>query len=174
MMNCPACGAPMRLEEGKDSLVCDYCGQVSIPPEIDDGVRILDQTSSLNCPVCAIPLAQAAMAHHRIHYCMHCQGSLIAMSQFSTLIGDLKARWSGAPAPPHPPDPQELRRRISCPQCGRAMDTHYYAGPGNVVIDDCSHCALDWLDAGELMTIVRAPDHSYTDQSQTISDYRPE
>jgi Zn-finger nucleic acid-binding protein len=28
------------------------------------------------------------------------------------------------------------------------------------VIDDCSRCELDWLDAGELMSIVRAPDHS--------------
>jgi Zn-finger nucleic acid-binding protein len=39
------------------------------------------------------------------------------------------------------------------------MDTHYYAGPGNIVIDDCPSCELNWLDAGELMTIVRAPDH---------------
>jgi Zn-finger nucleic acid-binding protein len=27
------------------------------------------------------------------------------------------------------------------------------------VIDDCASCELNWLDAGELMTIVRAPDH---------------
>jgi Zn-finger nucleic acid-binding protein len=40
------------------------------------------------------------------------------------------------------------------------MDTHYYAGGGNVVIDDCSRCELNWLDAGELMAIARAPDHS--------------
>ena len=41
------------------------------------------------------------------------------------------------------------------------MDTHYYAGPGNIVIDDCASCELNWLDAGELMAIVRAPDHAY-------------
>jgi Zn-finger nucleic acid-binding protein len=44
------------------------------------------------------------------------------------------------------------------------MDTHYYAGGGNVVIDDCSRCELNWLDAGELMSIVRAPGHSLAEQ----------
>jgi Zn-finger nucleic acid-binding protein len=37
------------------------------------------------------------------------------------------------------------------------MDTHYYAGPGNIVIDDCSFCHLNWLDYGELQRITRAP-----------------
>jgi Zn-finger nucleic acid-binding protein len=37
------------------------------------------------------------------------------------------------------------------------MDTHYYAGPGNIVIDDCSGCRLNWLDYGELARIIHAP-----------------
>jgi Zn-finger nucleic acid-binding protein len=163
----------MRLQEGKDSLFCDYCNQVYTPPEAEDGVRILDQQSSLACPVCAAPLAHAAMAHHRVLYCAHCHGSLIKMEEFSSLLGDLRSRWRESPATPHPPEAQELRRRMNCPQCSRPMDTHYYSGPGNIVIDDCSRCELDWLDAGELMTMVRAPDHSYTRQSGDISDYRP-
>ena len=28
------------------------------------------------------------------------------------------------------------------------------------MIDDCPQCELNWLDAGELMVIVRAPDHA--------------
>jgi hypothetical protein len=51
------------------------------------------------------------------------------------------------------------------------MDAHFYAGPGNIVIDDCSLCELNWLDAGELRTIAHAPDHSYSRVSETISDY---
>ena len=39
------------------------------------------------------------------------------------------------------------------------MDTHFYNGPGNVIIDDCDQCELNWLDHGELMRIVRAPDY---------------
>ena len=38
------------------------------------------------------------------------------------------------------------------------METHFYNGPGNVIIDDCEHCELNWLDTGELMRVVRAPD----------------
>jgi Zn-finger nucleic acid-binding protein len=41
-----------------------------------------------------------------------------------------------------------------------------------VVIDDCSHCHFNWLDAGELRSIVSAPDHSYTADSRGIADYR--
>ena len=40
------------------------------------------------------------------------------------------------------------------------MDTHFYNGPGNMIIDDCDTCELNWLDHGELMRIVRAPDYS--------------
>ena len=171
MLNCPGCGAPMRLEDGRDTLVCDYCGQISVPEANDDGVRILGEASTLACPVCASPLVQAAMARHRILYCTHCRGTLIGMGEFGALIGDLRAEAHGAEEIPRPPAPRELQRHIRCPQCGTTMDTHFYAGPGNVVIDDCSRCALNWLDAGELRTIAHAPDHSYTHESRSISDY---
>ena len=38
------------------------------------------------------------------------------------------------------------------------MDAHYYAGPGNVVLDSCEDCGLIWLDRGELAHIAHAPD----------------
>jgi Zn-finger nucleic acid-binding protein len=41
------------------------------------------------------------------------------------------------------------------------MDTHPYGGPGNVIIDTCENCSLNWLDYGELQHIVRAPDERY-------------
>ena len=34
-------------------------------------------------------------------------------------------------------------------------------GPGNVIIDTCESCSLNWLDYGELQRIVRAPDARY-------------
>jgi Zn-finger nucleic acid-binding protein len=37
------------------------------------------------------------------------------------------------------------------------MDAHVYFGGGNVVIDSCEQCELNWLDHGELMRIARAP-----------------
>jgi Zn-finger nucleic acid-binding protein len=54
-------------------------------------------------------------------------------------------------------DSSDLRRKIDCPRCHHRMDTHFYAGPGNVVIDSCENCCLIWLDRGELMHIVHAP-----------------
>jgi len=33
-----------------------------------------------------------------------------------------------------------------------------------VVIEDCEHCELNWLDAGKLQVIAHAADHSLDDE----------
>jgi|ERR1051326_4536399 Zn-finger nucleic acid-binding protein len=172
MISCPNCGAPIALSDREDAPVCDYCKQVFAPEENEEGVRVLGEASTLACPVCAIPLVHAAIAHHRILYCNQCHGTLIAMDGLGPLVSDLRARRRRGDEIPRPPDARELQRHIECPQCHQTMDTHFYGGPGNVVIDDCPRCDLDWLDAGELRTITRAPDHSYGGDSAGISDYR--
>ena len=91
---------------------------------------------------------------------------LISATVFVLILQALRARRGSDAAIPHPPDRMELKRCIHCPQCHRVMDTHYYAGPGNIVIDDCPSCELNWLDAGELMVIVRAPDRAYDVDSE--------
>ncbi len=159
-MNCPNCGAAMRLRDGDECLRCDYCKSLHFPEKNEEGVGLLGEISSLACPVCAAPLEHAVIDRHQILYCTRCYGSLISMPIFVSLVDDLRAQQSGASEMPHSPDPQQLRRRIKCPQCKQAMDTHYYCGPGNVIIDDCSRCELNWLDKGELMRIARAPDHA--------------
>jgi Zn-finger nucleic acid-binding protein len=45
------------------------------------------------------------------------------------------------------------------------MDTHYYAGPGNVIVDSCDTCSLLWLDRGELTRIAHAPDGDGVEES---------
>ncbi len=170
-MNCPNCGAPMRLQDGRECLTCDYCKSEYFPEKNEDGIRVLDDPSELPCPVCAVPLAHAILESHQILCCTRCRGSLIPAPVFVLILQDLRARRGDASTIPHPPGPQELQRRIQCPQCHRAMDTHYYAGPGNIVIDDCAWCELNWLDAGELMAIVRAPDHACDLGSGSIWQY---
>lgn len=150
----------MRLREDDESLNCDFCKTVQLPQRNKDGVGILGEASNLSCPVCAVSLEHAIIDHRRILYCTHCCGSLIPMPTFVSLIDDLRAQQGGAFETPRAPDPQRLRRVIHCPQCKQRMDTHYYGGGGNVVIDDCSRCELNWLDSGELLHIARAPDHS--------------
>jgi Zn-finger nucleic acid-binding protein len=154
----------MHLQEGREVLACDYCQSVYLSEKNDEGVRVLDEPSDLKCPVCQIPLVYATLERQRFLYCTRCRGSLIPMPVFVCLAQDFRAHHGASAGAPSPPDPSELRRAIRCPQCGRAMDTHYYAGGGNVVIDDCSPCELNWLDAGEFLTIARAPDHSVDEE----------
>jgi len=159
-VNCPSCGAPLNLEGDQGVLVCDYCKSVFCPEKDDDGVQVLDEDSEEACPICAIPLVYAIFARGRIRYCTRCHGMLIPMEIFLTLVQELKAEAPGSGVP-HAPDPRELARHINCPHCHQRMDTHYYAGPGNVVIDDCSTCRLNWTDRSEMMRIAHAPDRSY-------------
>jgi Zn-finger nucleic acid-binding protein len=156
-MNCPSCGAPMRLESASESLSCDYCGSIVFPEKNDDGVRLLGAPTDEPCPVCAIGLVDASLAHARIRYCTRCHGMLIPMDLLGDLVQELRNGQEGGVIP-QAPDRSELQRRLTCPHCHDAMDTHFYAGPGNVILSDCERCSLNWLDRGKLMRIAHAPD----------------
>jgi Zn-finger nucleic acid-binding protein len=150
----------MQLKPGMDSFRCEYCRTIHFPEKNDDGVRVLaDQTNEVvqNCPVCSIPLKVAAIDKFRILYCLQCHGMLIAMEQFQVLIDDLRALQRDTLVQTEF-DKGDLRRTVNCPHCNHAMEAHLYAGPGNVIIDSCDLCNLNWLDHGELMRIVHAPD----------------
>lgn len=157
-MNCPSCGGVMRLEEDKEFLRCEFCKNIVFPEKNDDGMRVLVELSELSCPDCAVPLVHAALEGWRMLYCSKCRGMLVSADIFVELILDLHAHSDGSGAIPRAPDPKDLLRRTNCPKCHRQMDTHYYAGPGNVIIDDCETCHLNWLDYGELRRIARGRD----------------
>jgi Zn-finger nucleic acid-binding protein len=38
------------------------------------------------------------------------------------------------------------------------MIDQVYGGPGNIVIDTCERCGVNWLDPGELHRIATAPE----------------
>ena len=119
---------------------------------------MLDVEAQISCPVCAIFLTHASVARERIFYCERCRGMLISMDSFTEIVDDLRSRREIVVAAPRPPDWKDLDRRIRCPKCSASMDTHPYCGPGNIIIDTCERCALNWLDYGELDRVVRAPD----------------
>jgi Zn-finger nucleic acid-binding protein len=150
----------MHLQENQDSYFCEYCNSAYVPESNQEGIRDLGQPGDAACPVCRQTLQQASLEHRRLLYCARCHGSLIQMPVFADLVELLRSRRSGGVAASHPPDAHDLDRRLHCPRCGKKMDTHYYAGGGSVVIDDCSPCELIWLDGGELSAIASAPDHS--------------
>ena len=151
----------MRLEPDKECLVCDYCSTVHFPEANADGVRVLEEPSPLRCPICAVALVHASVARQRMLYCGQCRGMLVGMDNFVALVHNVRARHEISGEPAHQPDWTEMDRRIKCPQCGEEMDTHPYGGGGNVIIEDCERCELNWLDYGELERIVQAPDREY-------------
>ena len=164
-MNCPACGAPMHLIAGSDSLACDFCKSVHVVEKNDDGVALLDETPEQMCPVCAIPLWSATLDGVAMHYCKHCRGMLIPMEPFVGLVETMRCLHPGSQIP-SPADPAELRRKVDCPLCHHRMDAHFYYGGGSVVIDGCDACSLNWLDAGELMRVVHAPHHAEAEEAE--------
>jgi Zn-finger nucleic acid-binding protein len=151
----------MRLKADQECFACDYCRSIDVPEINADGIRVLDEPAEQACPVCAVALVHAAASGHRMLYCKLCHGMLISMGIFAAVIEDLKSRRASSAYNATPFDPRDLDRRLPCPQCGRQMDTHLYGGGGNVIIDDCENCDLNWLDYGELDRIVRAPDREY-------------
>jgi len=170
-MNCPNCGAPMRLDEDQEALACDYCKSVCYPDPNEEGVRNLGEPSETHCPLCKVALVQASAERRRLLYCPQCRGSLIPMPVFVDLVHILRSRRGGAVAACEAVNPHSLDRAVMCPRCGHRMDTHYYAGGGSVVIDDCSPCELVWLDFGELSAIAGAPDHSRRYESGDGPDF---
>jgi len=151
----------MHLKADQECFACDHCGSIQVPPENEDGIRIFDIPASSSCPICIRVLVYASTAGERILFCKTCHGMLIAMDVFPEVIQDLKARRESTSYIAPPFESRDLNRRIRCPQCSGTMVTHLYGGGGNVVIDNCEHCGVNWLDYGELDRIVRAPDRTY-------------
>src|ERR1017187_384337 len=113
-MNCPSCGAPMRLKPDMESFRCDYCQSVYFPEKNDDGVRVLDEPSGQNCPLCNIPLVHAAIAKVRIIYCTGCHGMLVSMPVFEVLVEELQADAGGRASTgcAHAQSPHHLLHRM--------------------------------------------------------------
>ena len=98
---------------------------------------------------------------HPLLYCLDCRGMLIGMDDFGDMIEALRT-YRDRPAAVLPPrNAIDGKLPRICPRCSQAMDNHPYGGPGNVVIDTCEHCSVNWLDKGELQRMAAAPDYSY-------------
>jgi Zn-finger nucleic acid-binding protein len=144
---CPACGAPVSPKPDTAGYQCDYCHA---------------------CPLCSLPLVHATIAKIPVLYCTQCHGLLLPMPVLPDIVDELREAREKAGKPvavQTPPDRGDLKRAIRCPQCSQRMDTHFYAGPGNVIIDSCGTCLLLWLDRGELTRIACAPDEGDSSES---------
>jgi hypothetical protein len=81
---------------------------------------------------------------------------LVEMKHFVTLSDAVRAReLEAGVALPRRQRPGD--HVLSCPICEHPMLSHVYGGPGNLVLDTCEACQVNWLDPGELRRIARAP-----------------
>jgi len=152
--NCVNCGAPMTADKASGALVCTHCGSIEEQPRLIEFLQI-GEASASPCPTCAAPLAHARLDGSPLLVCQRCQGMLIAMHVFVSVIDAASAHEDqGGIVLPRRENPGD--RVLSCPQCGQPMLSHFYGGPGNLVIDSCEPCQVNWLDPGELRRIARA------------------
>ena len=144
----------MRADTG-GGLVCDHCGSMDERVAAFYDLETIGPGSAA-CPSCRTTLADARIEGCAVQYCASCHGVLVEMKHFVTLSDAVRAREPRAgvalPRRQRPGD-----RVLSCPLCGQAMLNHLYAGPGNLVLDTCERCLVNWLDPGELRRIARAP-----------------
>ena len=155
--NCDNCGAPLRLNRDRGLFVCDHCLSQQEARAAIDYVELLSETSQL-CPICSTPLSSSLLEGHPLLCCARCFGMLIEMKRFVTLIDAVRAREERPLRTALPRRQNPADRVINCPTCGQPMLGHIYLGPGNVVIESCERCQVNWLDAGELRRIAVAPD----------------
>ncbi len=92
-----------------------------------------------------------------IEHCPRCCGLLLPGELFRDVVQHRRASYTGPDDRAVPVDTAALEVRRNCPTCHQRMETHPYYGPGNTVIDACSHCDTIWLDAGEVTALVKAP-----------------
>jgi len=147
----------MRVDSGRGVLVCDHCGTQQEPPALIEYLELLGETSR-SCPTCSTPLSNSRLEGHPLLCCARCFGMLIDMNRFATVIEVVRACETRAfrSVPSRRQNPGD--RLLGCPGCGQPMVGHLYEGPGNVVIDTCERCLVNWLDPGELRRIAMAPD----------------
>jgi len=149
--------------------VCDHCGSQKEAPGSLEHLELLDETSSL-CPVCATPLSHSRLEGHPLLCCARCYGMLIDMNRFATVIDALRAHEPRTFRIALPPRQRPADRTLKCPTCGQPMLAHFYEGGGNVVIDTCERCLVNWMDPGELRRIAVAPYSPYSSQVNSPED----
>jgi Zn-finger nucleic acid-binding protein len=150
----------MELIESRRYLQCRHCGAFHFPDGIEaEGIRVTGAVANApDCPRCNSPLLHGVLDNdYAVDLCGTCRGVLMPRENFAAVVSMRRAWASNPPAEPVRLDPGQLQRKLTCPVCRGRFETFAYAGPGNVVIDNCVRCDLVWLDYGELRQIVDAP-----------------
>ncbi len=161
-MNCQSCESIMLPVYGQSHYRCSACNTFSFATELESAqCAIIPQgkKTAFQCPKCVLPLEVGLVKGRQtqVCFCSNCRGFVLSSESLGELATELRAEYQGEDDRPQPIDPKEMDLVSNCPACWEKMDSHPYYGPGNIVLDTCTHCKLAWLDHGELAKIVRAP-----------------
>jgi Zn-finger nucleic acid-binding protein len=154
-MNCRNCGAAMEPVRGQSCFHCKFCGTFEFPQGNQDGVTVIGEVTKYSCPVCAKALTMASIEGHTVNYCENCHGFLTTNLDFAAILGQRREEVRASSSMPQPFGKDELKRRLSCPNCTKTMETYPYGGGGHVMVDSCELCNLIWLDADEMNVLAR-------------------
>jgi hypothetical protein len=157
MTSCSSCGAPREYDRGRLTFTCRHCGTEEPVPVNLQAFDLLEP-SDLHCPSCTRALVNASAGGRPVQICLECHGALVPMSSFVAVVAVVRF-FEGQSLDVLPARQQAPGDRLLvCPSCSQVMTSHLYGGPGNIVMDTCAHCEVNWLDAGELRRIALAPD----------------
>jgi len=149
----------LLADSASNALICRHCGTYEESPALVPNLVIVG-ASSTSCPTCRTPLSDGRLEGRAVLFCQRCLGVLIDMGLFVSVIEAVRESEARTEVVlPRSQNPGE--RLLNCPGCGQIMLSHIYLGPGNLVIDTCERCRLNWLDGGELRRIARAPRSVY-------------
>jgi Zn-finger nucleic acid-binding protein len=148
----------MAFDHHKVVFSCEYCTWIYYPEETQDGIRATDIEENLECPLCHNPLVLAYVGKIKVSTCSRCRGILIEQPTFLRVIQYMRSKVKEPLLSPPPVRMEEVERKLHCPSCHMLMDTHPYAGPGNIIIDNCPRCNLNWMDHNELYRVTHTAD----------------
>jgi Zn-finger nucleic acid-binding protein len=135
---------------------CAHCGTEEPIPAALSAFE-LGEGAGADCPACHAALLGASVAGWPTSVCPSCFGVLAGMASFVAVVEAVRL-LDGPPVDALPPRRQRPGDRVLlCPRCHDPMLSHQYGGAGNVVIDSCESCQVNWLDGGELRRIALAP-----------------
>jgi Zn-finger nucleic acid-binding protein len=116
------------------------------------------RVTQFHCPCCdGVALEVGKLAGDEVCFCPQCNGFVMPNETCGSLIGSLRAAYTGPDQAPKLFDHKALEVQVNCPACREPMEVHPYYGPGNAIIDSCRHCKLVWFNEKELEQIIRAP-----------------
>lgn len=107
------------------------------------------------CPSCGEPLHPAPLERVEVNACERCRAVLVEQRQLIALLEHATSNLRDAIDPDAGIAPVAAdARALACPRCGAAFERVGYLGTEAAHYHECSACALLWIAADDLATMI--------------------